>query len=76
MKTEQQITRDIEKIKDMIEEYSECKDDHDSRKTAKDIYELITGKSTRCPYTFMFCTDDACRNCEIWIHNSGLCISH
>ena len=66
-------TRTVGLILAILEEASDCGYDMDLLKTAVEIYEITQGQT--CPYTQERC-DKNCRNCEIWITNSGLCRSY
>jgi len=81
MATEIKTTRVIRRIVDNLEEVRDCGHDMDLVKTAVEIYHEVMGEEhspveSLCPFTEQECYITHCRNCEIWIRNSGLCVSH
>ena len=80
MATEIKTTRAIGRIKDILEEVACNPDEYDLLKTAVEIYHEVMGEEhspvkSLCPFTKQECYINHCRNCEIWIRNSGLCVS-
>ena len=88
MTSQIEITRKIDKIKDLIEEYAQCPDEISLLKTAIGVYEIASppyqgegdkgGNKDICPYTKDACNEpySYCPACEVWANQSGLCRSY
>ncbi len=62
----------LDRVKELIQEYADCRGELDINKVAAEIDDLYAKPGTRCRYELaIYCQEKNCRGCPIWAKESG-----